>query len=185
VTRRTLLLMLVGVVLILALLFIVRGRNSSTPAAVATATSTVKAPNPVQVKRTRERAELVSFATAVLPYLTKTAKLMDHTAAKAATAHSVTGQFNVCNYDSGRVDTLQLNVASVQWPPGGTPARLWRHKIFDIYHRYFGAIVECRNAYDTQDAGQSASAVADLAGAAGQMHAQENRARSIVSKQHA
>jgi hypothetical protein len=134
------------------------------------------------MKKQQEQAQLASFARAILPDLTKSAALMDHTAAKAATARSVSGQFNVCNTDSRKLDTLQLSAASVQWPPGGTPARKWRHHIFGIYHLYFGAIVECRNAYDTQDAGQSAAAVSDLAGAASQMHSAENYARSVIGK---
>jgi hypothetical protein len=51
-----------------------------------------------------------------------------------------------------------------------------------VFHRYLGAIVECRNAYDTQDAGQAAAAVSDLADAAKRMHREENRARFILTR---
>ena len=179
-TRRILLLLTVGIVLVLALFFIVRGRSSSPASAPVSATPKPNGPSAAQLKRNAQHTQLVSFARAILPDLAQSARLMDHTAAGTAVAHSVGAQLAICNHDSGRVDAVQTNAASVQWPPGGTPARLWRHEIFSVYHLYFGAVVECRNAYDTQDAGQAASAVSDLAAAARKMHREENRARSIL-----
>jgi hypothetical protein len=135
-----------------------------------------------KIKQQLQHDQLVSFARAILPDLTKSRVTMDHTATAVATAHSRLTQFNICNADSEKVNTQQLAAEQVQWPPGGTPARKWRHKIIGIYHVYFGAIVECRNAYDTSDAGQAAFAVSDLANTARQMTSEENRARSLIGK---
>ncbi|HCG01171.1 MAG TPA: hypothetical protein DEV93_11580 [Chloroflexi bacterium] len=180
-TRRTLLLIVIAVIIVLALVFVVRGRGSSSPP-VPTVTPRPSGQTAAKIKQQLQHAQLVSFAHAILPDLTKSAATMDHTAAAVATAHSRLAQFNICNSDSDKVDTQRLDAESVQWPPGGTPARKWRHKIIGIYHVYFGAIVECRNAFDTGDSGQAASAVSDLAASARHMTAEENYARSLIGK---
>jgi hypothetical protein len=176
------LLIVIAVIIVVALVFVVRGRSTSSSPVARPPTPTPTGQTLAQIKQKLQHDQLVSFARAILPDLMKSAATIDHTAAAVATAHSRLTQFNICNADSDKVDTQRLEAESVQWPPGGTPARKWRHKIIGIYHLYFGAIVECRNAFDTSDSGQAASAVSDLATTARQMTAEENYARSLAGK---
>lgn len=179
VARRTLLVVLVAVVLIVALVFIIRGRSSSSTPATPTPMATPTKGTAAQLKKQRQHAELIAFARTILPDLVKSAALMDRTAGGAAQAGSQFARFQVCDKLGAKVDALQTEVTSLAWPTPGSPARKWRHNIFNVYHRYLGAVVECRNAYDTKDAGQAASAVSDLAAAARLMHRQVNYARYL------
>jgi hypothetical protein len=183
VTRRTLLVILVAVVLVVALVFfIIRGRSSG-----SSATPTVTpAPTPnavTQAKITADQAHkaYVAYARNLLPTLTQSEIWMSKTLAAASKAKDYQTRFNVCNADGGRVETYEATATSIPWPPSQTPSRSWRQSIFGTYHLFLGAIVECRNAYDTRDSGQMSLALKDLSAAAKQMTREVSIGQKVAS----
>jgi hypothetical protein len=172
---RSLLLIVVAVVLMFAVVFFVFRGHGSSASATPTVTPTPSTQTIARIQKVQAERAFVRYANLMNPLLARAATWMDRTTLNVAAHRNNPRQLlNVCNTDSGQVEALQAMVTDIPWPPAQTPARSWRRQIFGTFNLYRGAVVECRNVFDTKDLSQTRFAVNDLATAARQIHTEVN-----------